>query len=55
MTKQPRGAFYWIVVGWWWGPLKWAGRVGLWLIMWPIGLWRSVVHGQNKRERRASS
>lgn len=43
---------YLVTVGWLWEPLKWFGRVGLWLVAWPLGLWRSLVHGRNKRDRR---
>lgn len=24
---KTHGATYWMIVGWWWAPLKWAGRV----------------------------
>lgn len=43
---------YWLTVGWIWEPAKWFGRVFLWLVFWPVGLWRSIVHGRDKRERR---
>jgi hypothetical protein len=33
-------------------PLFWLGRVLLWIVFWPIGLWRSVRHGRRKSERR---
>lgn len=46
---------WWILIGWWWRPLCWLGRVALWLIFWPIGLWRSLRNGQRKSERRARS
>ena len=32
------GLAYWIVVGWWWEPAKFLGRVLLWLLVWPVGL-----------------
>lgn len=35
-----------------WAVLKWLGRVTLWLVFWPVGLWRSVVHGRRKHEKR---
>lgn len=50
-----RGWVYRLTVGWWWGPSKWLGRVTLWLVFWPVGLWRSIVHGQDKRARRNRS
>jgi hypothetical protein len=46
------GPAYWLLVGWWWNPLKWLGRVCLWLVLWPIGLWRSLRHGRKKSEQR---
>lgn len=46
------GWVYWLVVGWWWEPTKWLGRVSLWIVFWPIGLWRSVRHGRKNREAR---
>lgn len=47
-----RGWIYWLSVGWIWEPLKWLGRVGLWLTLWPLGLWRSLVHGRRKDQNR---
>jgi len=44
------GFIYWLLVGWWWGPTKWLGRVLLWVGFWPVGLWRSIVHGRNTRD-----
>lgn len=32
--------------------VKRAGRVGLWVMFPPLGLWRSVRHGQRKRDER---
>lgn len=34
------------------GLLKWLGRVTLWIVFLPLGLWRSIVHGRKKSERR---
>lgn len=31
-----------------WYVLKWLGRVSLWLVFLPLGLWRSWRHGKNK-------
>lgn len=31
-----------------WGTAKWTARVGLWLVCWPLGLWRSIRHGRKK-------
>lgn len=43
---------YWLLIGWWWNPLKWMGRVLLWLFAWPLGLWRSMRNNRVKTERR---
>lgn len=48
-----RGPFYWLTIGWLWEPAKLLGRVGLWLVAWPLGLWRSIVHGRERRENKA--
>lgn len=50
--RAPRGAAYWLTIGWWWAPLCWAGRVALWLFFWPAGLWRSLRHGHKADARR---
>lgn len=34
------------------GFITWLGRVTLWLVFWPVGLWRSVRHGRRKSELR---
>lgn len=49
-ARNAHGPIYWILVGWWWGPIKWVGRVCMWLLFWPLGLWRSIVHGRNARD-----
>lgn len=33
-------------------PFTWLGRVLLWLVFFPVGIWRSVHHGRKKTERR---
>ena len=33
-------------------PFLWLGRVMLWIVFLPLGLWRSIVHGRKKSERR---
>lgn len=33
-------------------PLTWFGRVLLWIVFLPIGLWRSVRHGRRKETDR---
>lgn len=33
-------------------PVMWAGRVMLWILLPPLGLWRSVRHGRKASERR---
>lgn len=56
-ARTAHGFMYWLLVGWYWGPLKWVGRVLLWVFLWPVGLWRSVVHGrktQNAKVRRGA-
>jgi hypothetical protein len=50
--------FGWVVVmlkwmwAFMWGMLKWMGRVMLWLLIWPVGLWRSIVRSNKKRDKR---
>jgi hypothetical protein len=34
------------------GFIKWLGRVFLWLVFLPLGLWRSIRHGRKKSEER---
>ena len=51
-SRTAHGLVYWLVVGWWWEPTKWIGRVLLWLCCWPLGLWRSIRHGRKNREAR---
>src|SRR4051812_11698543 len=36
-ARTAHGPLYWLLVGWWWGPAKWMGRVLLWLVLWPVG------------------
>jgi hypothetical protein len=52
-ARRAHGAAYWILVGWWWGPAKWLGRVLLWLFFFPLGIWRSIRHSQRKTELKA--
>lgn len=33
-------------------PVFWLGRVTLWVLFFPLGLWRSVRHGRKESERR---
>jgi hypothetical protein len=33
-------------------PVLWFGRVSLWFVFLPLGLWRSIVHGRKKSEKR---
>ena len=49
-ARTAHGVVYWSLVGWWWGPTKWVGRVLLWVLFLPLGLWRSVVHGRSVRD-----
>jgi len=32
------------------GLIKWLGRVTLWFVFLPLGLWRSIKHGRDKRQ-----
>lgn len=32
--------------------VAWLGRVVLWLLLPPLGLWRSIRHGRRARDRR---
>jgi len=34
------------------GPIFWLGRVSLWLVFFPLGLWRSIRHGRKQSEKR---
>ena len=48
MTEPARtahGAVYWLLVGWWWGPAKWVGRMLLWIFLFPVGIWLLVAGG----------
>lgn len=33
-------------------PFLWLGRVLLWFVLLPVGIWRSIHHGRKKTERR---
>lgn len=37
-----------------WTATKWTGRVLLWFLFWPLGLWRSWRHGEDRRNRKAA-
>jgi hypothetical protein len=28
------------------------GRITLWIVFWPLGLWRSIVHSRRKADNR---
>lgn len=32
--------------------IKWLGRVSLWIVLLPVGIWRSVRHGRKQSEAR---
>ena len=51
-SRTAHGPAYWLLVGWWWLPFTKMGRIALWLFVWPLGLWRSIVKGRKDRERR---
>ena len=33
-------------------PVFWLGRVTLWIVFLPLGLWRSIRHGRKQSEQR---
>lgn len=33
-------------------PVFWLGRVLLWIVFFPLGIWRSLVHHRKKGQRR---
>jgi len=35
-------------------PIFWLGRVLLWVVFFPLGIWRSLVHHRKKGERRTA-
>ena len=35
-------------------PFLWLGRVLLWIVFLPLGLWRSIRHGKKKSEQRTA-
>jgi len=37
---------------WLFAPVLWLGRVLLWFVFLPIGIWRSIHHGRKKTERK---
>lgn len=49
-ARTAHGVVWWLLVGWYWAPAKWLGRVLLWVLFFPLGLWRSIVHGRNTRD-----
>lgn len=51
-ARTAHGMAYWLLVGWYWAPAKWLGRVTLWVCFFPLGIWRSVTHGRKGREAR---
>lgn len=51
-ASRAHGWVYWTLLGWYWEPAKWVGRVLLWVFFLPLGIWRSVRHQQKTRERR---
>lgn len=38
-----------------WGGITRMGRILLWIVFWPVGLWRSIVHSQRKRDKRLAA
>lgn len=35
------------------GPFTWLGRMILWIVFFPLGIWRSLRHHRKKAENRA--
>lgn len=33
-------------------PVFWLGRVTLWVVFLPLGIWRSIRHGKKQSEKR---
>jgi hypothetical protein len=50
-ARHAHGLVYWTLIGWWWEPLCWAGRMLCYLIP-PLGVWRSARKGRKNRESR---
>jgi hypothetical protein len=51
-ARTAHGSVYWLLVGWWWAPAKWIGRVALWVLFFPLGIWRSYANNRKKRDLR---
>lgn len=51
-ARAAHGPFYWLLLGWWWEPLAWLGRILLWVFLFPVGVWRSLRKGRKNREAR---
>lgn len=51
-ARNAHGVGYWLLVGWWWEPVAWLGRMTLWVLCFPLGLWRSMRKGRKNREAR---
>jgi hypothetical protein len=45
---------FWLLIGWWWYPLKWACRVCIWILSPLLGLLVSYRHGKRKDAKRAA-
>lgn len=52
-ARSAHGPWYWGLVGWWWEPMCWIGRMILWIPPFTIiGVWRSGRKGRKNREAR---
>lgn len=51
-ARSAHGPGYWLFVGWWLAPILWLGRVSLWVLFFPLGIWRSIAHSRAKSENR---
>lgn len=50
-ARTAHGTVYWLIVGWWWEPMCWVGRMMLWIFP-PLGIWRSGRKGRKNAEAR---
>lgn len=51
-ARTAHGVWYWVLVGWLWEPACWFGRMTLWLVFFPLGLWRSARKARKNSEAR---
>jgi hypothetical protein len=51
MPAGPHSVGWWLLVGWWLMPPAWVVRALLWLMVWPVGLRRSLADQRLRQER----